>query len=554
MMGEAGDVTRRTLLGGVAAAGAATLVGPATGLADVLEPPRSVFSRWVGFLSGQSAPIRPLRRFSLVGVEWTGPAGARIELRAQTPDGRWSAWAVASSLGHDPDGGRQISALFGEPVWTGLAARVQVRSDLPVEGLRVHFVSTLTRGAARSAQVLPQAQPVLQAGPGQPPIIARRAWAQGQAPPGHTPEYGTVKLAFVHHTVNPNGYSAAVVPSMLLGIFDYHRYVRGFWDIAYNFLIDAYGRIWEGRAGGIDMAVIGAHAGGYNAESTGVAVLGDFMDVVPSPAAIGALEHLLAWKLSLHGLPSVGQVTVVVDPADAFYTPFSPGAHISLPRVAGHRQGDSTDCPGNAFFAALPSIRPRVAALAGTPARLTVTPALTVATAGTPLTVSGLLGLRGGAPLTGAPVEVQQARGPGAGHEPSTIATATTASDGSWSVQVTLTRNTLLRALHRPFPATVADWMLITVGPAITLTVGSTSPLQVSGTVSPSKPHVIVDVYPAGNTNGKPLAKKRVPASQGSFSATLPSPAPGSYVLVARTAADTANGAGASPPVTVTAS
>jgi hypothetical protein len=118
------------------------------------------------------------------------------------------------------------------------------------------------------------------------------------------------------------------------------------------------------RAGGIDEAVIGAQAGGYNLESTGVAVLGTFSDVVAPPAAIAALERLLAWKLLLHGLPTLGNVTVEVDPAAAFYTPFRPGAQVSLPRIAGHRDGDLTDCPGNAFYARLPAIRRRAAALA----------------------------------------------------------------------------------------------------------------------------------------------------------------------------------------------
>ena len=161
------------------------------------------------------------------------------------------------------------------------------------------------------------AQPVLDAGAGQPPIIARSAWAAGRARPAGPANYGTIKLAFVHHTDNPNGYSRADVPALLLAIFDYHRFVRGFFDVAYNFMIDAFGRIWEARAGGIDEPVIGAHAGGYNAESTGVAVLGTFMSVVPPPAAIRSLERLLAWKLALHGIPSLGKVTVVVDPADA---------------------------------------------------------------------------------------------------------------------------------------------------------------------------------------------------------------------------------------------
>jgi hypothetical protein len=144
-----------------------------------------------------------------------------------------------------------------------------------------------------------------------PPIIARQAWSQGR-PPVVPPAYGTVKLAFVHHTENPNGYRAAEVPAMLLAIYQFHRFVRGWNDIGYNFVIDLFGRIWEARAGGIDRAVIGAQAGGYNAVSTGVAVLGTFMDTVPSNAALEALERLLAWKpqgnslrarASIHSLP-----------------------------------------------------------------------------------------------------------------------------------------------------------------------------------------------------------------------------------------------------------
>ena len=203
-----------------------------------------------------------------------------------------------------------------------------------MQGVRLHFVAprpvpgtpatpaNVALADATAARAFPLAQPVLDAGPGQPPIIARSAWAQGHAPPSHVPLYGTVKLAFVHHSETPNGYSAGEVPSILLSIFDYHRYVRDYFDIAYNFAVDAFGRIWEARAGGIDLPIVGAHAGGYNAESTGMVVLGSFMDVVPSPAAISALEGLLAWKLALHGVPALGRVTVEVAPYAAFYTRF----------------------------------------------------------------------------------------------------------------------------------------------------------------------------------------------------------------------------------------
>ena len=137
-------------------------------------------------------------------------------------------------------------------------------------------------------------------------------------------------------------------------------------------------------------------------------VLGSFMNVVPSAAAIGALEQLLAWKLSLHGVPVLGRVTVEVAPDAAFYTPFRPGAHVSLPRVAGHRDGDETSCPGNAFYARLPSIRPRAAALTGTPARATITAPAAPVSAGAAVTVTGLLtDLATGSPLAGAPIELQ---------------------------------------------------------------------------------------------------------------------------------------------------
>jgi hypothetical protein len=334
---------------------------------------------------------------------------------------------------------------------------------------------------------------------------------------------------------------------MLMAIYAFHVHVRGWWDIGYNFAVDRFGRIWEARAGGIDMAVIGAQAGGYNAESTGVAVLGDFMNVLPSRAALRSLERLLAWKLSLHGAPTSGHVTVVVDPASAFYTPFRPGARVSLPRVAGHRQGDTTDCPGNAFYAHLPSIRPRITRLAGTPARITLDAEPKAATAGVAAPVSGRLTMLSGAPLTGAPVELQQLE-----HEHArTVLLTTTDAQGAWSTAITLRHNAALRALHRPHPATVSNWREIETAPAITLELVSTSPLRVSGTISPSKSHVTIDVYPAAKPHGKPIAHKRLGVTNGSFQGEIGIRQTGSFTLVARTHRDLTNAPGASTPLAV---
>jgi hypothetical protein len=536
------------VLAGAAGVGAASLLEPVAALAETVGARQTVFSSWVGSLAGDSGPLHAPRRFQLVGVEWTQPSAARLELRARASGGRWSSWVVASVVGHGPDRAAAGDQIFGEAIWTGDADYVQLRASRPVRGLRLHFVGARPSDAASVAQVLPLATPVLDAGPGQPPIIDRAVWAQGQAPPSVPASFGAVRLAFVHHTQSPNGYGPGDVPGMVLSIFDYHRYVRGFHDIAYNFMIDAFGRIWEGRAGGIDKPVRGAHAGGYNAESMGVAVIGSFIAVAPPPAAIAALERLLAWKLSLHGLPTLGQVTVEVSPASAFYTPFAPGAHVSLPRIAGHRDGDSTDCPGDAFYARLPSIRPRVAALTGTPARITLAPPQTAVVAGSPVLVSGRLTKLSGAPLPGEPVEVQQVSATGE----KTIARATTATDGKWSADLAVSFNAQLRALHRPAPATVSDVVQLGVAPLITLAVDSLPPLRVGGIVRPGKRFVTIHVHALGGKHRRHAMSKRVAVERGRFSARLAIRRRGRYLVRARTSADAGNVAGASAVVEVT--
>ena len=121
------------------------------------------------------------------------------------------------------------------------------------------------------------------------------------------PEYGAVRMAFVHHTENPNGYAAGEVPAMLRAIYAFHRYVHGWNDIGYNFAIDLYGRIFEARAGGIDEPVVGAQAGGYNLASTGVAVLGTFSGVPIStprarrPANAAGMEALAPRRVRRRG-------------------------------------------------------------------------------------------------------------------------------------------------------------------------------------------------------------------------------------------------------------
>ena len=98
----------------------------------------------------------------------------------------------------------------------------------------------------------------------------------------------------------------------MLGICRYHRNSNGWNDVGYNFLVDRYGTIYEGRAGGIGNPVVGAQAQGMNAETTGIANLGTFTGAAyQTPEALDAMARLIRWKLPLHGAPTAGAVSVL---------------------------------------------------------------------------------------------------------------------------------------------------------------------------------------------------------------------------------------------------
>ena len=561
---EAPRLTRRDVLSGAAAVGVGAAIAPGAALARGRDGAR-VFSRDVGDVGGRSPVIAAGRRFVLAGVQWAGAAAARIEMRARRTGGPWSRWASASVRGHEPDRPAAGPDRSGEPVWFGPADEVQLRSAGTATGVRLHFVAADGVGAGAGGNPggataqrfitdapYPLVDVDLPAGPGQPPIIARVAWAGARNPPASGPFYGAIDLAFVHHTENPNGYAPGQVPAMLRAIYAYHRYSRGYFDIAYNFIIDAWGRIWEARAGGVDEPVVGAHAGGYNSVSTGIAILGSFSFVEPSAASVAALRRLLAWKLALHGVPVLGRVRVEVNPSDAFYTPFAPGQRVLLPRIAGHRDGDLTSCPGNDLYHRLPGIRTTVSGLAGPRYTLTLAAAQTTIAPGASVTVSGTFAQQQGPPVTSAPLQIQGISGDGV---TSTLATVTTDASGAFTATLPLADSAVLRALHPASPAAVSNLVVIGVTPVLTLAVASASasPVRVSGTVQPAKP-VTVSVYRLVRGRRKLVSSRRLKAAGGTFSAgvSLGRRPRGTYVIVARVPADAVSLGGASPPVTLT--
>jgi hypothetical protein len=462
-------ITRRSLL--VASAGAigSGALRPRNALALLSQPPSPTLGEHrLGKLTPTATSVELASPADLVGVEWQGSSQTNIWLRFRGRDDRWSNWVSAGANGHGPDVSPQTDRQVGEPIWTGGTTSVQIRSAGRVSDAKLHLVNVSGAAEAdRSGRTvaplavtasLALATPELSAGAGQPPIIARKAWARRMAPPKVAPEYGAVEMAFVHHTENPNGYTRGEVPAMLRAIYVFHRYVNGWNDIGYNFVVDLYGRVFEARAGGIDEPVVGAQAGGYNLFSTGIAVLGTFSSVSISSAARHALEKLLAWKLSLHGVPAQGRVTVKVNPAGASYSRFPANARVSLPRIAGHRDGDATECPGNVLYGELPAIRTGVQRLAPTPTRVTIaltTPEVVPETQATPESgsattpgntptgqaqvLAGVIELLDGTPLSGAPVLIQARAVTHKGEVVSeqTLGETTTNAAGQWGLNAT---------------------------------------------------------------------------------------------------------------------
>ena len=161
-----------------------------------------------------------------------------------------------------------------------------------------------------------------------------------------------------------------------------------------------------------------------------------------------------------------------------------PAPLVLLPRVAGHRQGDLTDCPGNAFFARLPSIRPQIAALEGVPAALTLAAPSTSRRAGDRGWSSSAGGWRRSMVRRSRAPRSRSSRSPPIGV--TTIATVTTAADGTLERSVEVEPQPLLRALHAEPPAASSKLVYVASRRCITLALNSTAPVRVSGTVNPA--------------------------------------------------------------------
>ena len=287
----------------------------------------------------------------MVGATWDGPGEREIEVRTRT-GGTWGAWTeLQKSDDEGPDEGspEDLRARPGtQPLWVGDAEALQVRAtspgatapDVGLQAVRVSGGDGLgfqPGGSSASAGAALAAT-------SDPGIIPRSSWdPNNDCAPRDNPSYGSdVRFAVVHHTAGSNDYTQAEADDVVRATCLYHRNTRGWNDVGYNFLIDRYGNVYEGRAGGVREAVLGAHVKGFNGGAAGISMMGDFTSVDPPAVMIDALDRLLAWKLDIHHVDPNGTTTEVAGSG----TKWPAGQLVEIPTVFTHGDLNYTGCPG----------------------------------------------------------------------------------------------------------------------------------------------------------------------------------------------------------------
>jgi hypothetical protein len=313
--------------------------------------PREPAPRWI------SPPVEAPHRFDLVGV----PRELRVvQIRVRDDGGRWSNWVEQEDA---------------TPIYTGGSDQAQVRATFRPKG-RLHFVNVSgtagglgdrllnsARGAINSAFISIASTPVAQAIAPKPVIVSRAAWGadnpEGGCPPRQPPETGVVTAAVIHHTVNANDYPPEEAASIVLGICRFHVYGNGWNDIGYNTLVDRYGTLYEGRAGGLKQPIVGAQAQGFNDETTAIASIGDHTSEVPTPEAQRSIIQYLAWKMAVNRAYPV-TAPVQLTSGGGAENKYPAGTVITVPRIIGHSDLGLTACPGGAMIPLIPQIRAAV--------------------------------------------------------------------------------------------------------------------------------------------------------------------------------------------------
>ena len=325
--------------------------------------------------------VCPGIRFTTFGIAWSQQGSGSIAATVQTgpTSRRLGTPTVARAEDAGPDLGtpdaRHQTGRATDPVWVGDAkcARFSLTVPAGVDFSDVHLAFLNTVGTAfggrpvyglAAAPAGPAPAPLAgfigastaEAWAYRPRIITRAQWGADEGLRNCGPYYSVaVKMAFVHHTDNKNDYSPNQSAAIVRGIYWYHTQVLHWCDIAYNFLVDRFGQVFEGRYGGMTLPVLPGATRGFNTNSTAAAAIGNFQTGQPPSAMLNALNHLLAWRLDSAHVSPIGTVWMKNRADDI--KKFKYGQWVLFNHVSGHRDANYTDCPGDLLYGQLPNIR-----------------------------------------------------------------------------------------------------------------------------------------------------------------------------------------------------
>ncbi|MBC2641403.1 MULTISPECIES: N-acetylmuramoyl-L-alanine amidase [unclassified Rhodococcus (in: high G+C Gram-positive bacteria)] len=347
--------------------------------------------------------------FSMVALTSETLASAESKVRALQADGTWGQWVSPDMIDtRRTDKTASDGTVATEPVYVGLTRAIQILTPTsvpapagvpapaaaPVPAPEAPAPAPAPAGAAPlgytpAAVNTPLRQQPAQTGAddvtavliepgsspsdstlsdiaspldsGGPKVISRQQWGADESIRCQDPDYDDfIGGATVHHTAGANDYSKAESAEIVRAIYAYHAQTLGWCDIGYNALVDKYGQIFEGRAGGLDRPVQGAHAGGFNENTTGVAMMGDFSTEDPPQVTLDAVGKFLGWKLGKAGLDPLGETTMYSEGTE--FTPYAQGEAVDLPVIFAHRDVGNTSCPGDAAYSHMDEIRQIAAA------------------------------------------------------------------------------------------------------------------------------------------------------------------------------------------------
>ena len=348
-------------------------------------------------------PAQTVSPFTLAGLTWVGPVSIGTEFKVRVREsGVWSAWfklEYGEYQGVGKDGTESVDTRVGsDPLLTGLADGVEVimenTSGVVPSQMKVTLVNSQVTKQDRNlgqqsirmattdtgmqsqavaalvgAAVSPQGALVAR-----PRIVTRAEWGADETWRDPVPRVGTTLLAgIVHHTASTNNYTADQAPAQMRNLYAYFTKSLNYADMGYNFLVDKYGTIYEGRSGcavgavdcdSASVPVQGAHTAGLNINTFGVSAIGNYDVLAPeNPGAmVESIASLMAWKLAPYGLdPNATASIMSTDTSGS--SKFSAGQTAITQVISAHRDVGKTVCPGRYLYPYMAEIRARATTL-----------------------------------------------------------------------------------------------------------------------------------------------------------------------------------------------